>query len=339
MDNKYEKNLRDYLMPGVEPKKMAMMRIQQILFERTDADHPLKQEDIARILEREYGIDLERKAIGRHIQDLRYAGVDIEQCREGCYMASRDFDDTELRALIDGVLQSKYISVPQSKQLIKKLCGLSNQYFKSHITHIHSVNDWGKTENKAVFYNISVIDEAISKGKQVKYDYNKYDINGKLQKTKTHYISPYQLILHNQRYYLMGCSDFWKNMAHHRLDRITNIEIVDKKAIPLRELEGYKNGIDYKKVSSTMPYLYTDEPEMVEFVADEKIVDHIVDWFGKDVKMKIENGKIRARVKVSLKAMEFWALQYVKYVEVLSPKSLRDNIRQSLENGVNAYKD
>ena len=339
MDNKYEKNLRDYLMPGVEPKKMAMMRIQQILFERTDADHPLKQEDIARILEREYGIDLERKAIGRHIQDLKYAGVDIVQRREGCYMASRDFDDTELRALIDGVLQSKYISVPQSKQLIKKLCGLSNQYFKSHITHIHSVNDWGKTENKAVFYNISVIDEAISKGKQVKYDYNKYDINGKLQKTKTHYISPYQLILHNQRYYLMGCSDFWKNMAHHRLDRITNIEIVDKKAIPLRDLEGYKNGIDYKKVSSTMPYLYTDEPETVEFVADEKIVDHIVDWFGKDVKMKIENGKIRARVKVSLKAMEFWALQYVKYVEVLSPKSLRDNIRQSLENGVNAYKD
>ena len=340
MDNKYEKNLRDYLMPGVEPKKMAMMRIQQILFERTDADHPLKQEEIAEILEREYGIELERKAIGRHIADLKYAGIDIMQCREGSYIASRDFDDTELRLLIDAVLQSKYISKNHSKDLIEKLSKLSNNHFKSHINHVHSVGDWGKTENKDVFYNIEIIDEAITNGKRIKYTYNLYGVDGKLHERKEHTISPYQLILHNQRYYLMGLNHRWGNMSHHRLDKITNIEILDDIATPLRSLDGYKSGIDYKKLSSTMPYLYTDEPERVTFVADEFVVDQIVDWFGESAHMKdIGDKKVQVEVKVSPIAMEYWALQFSKFVEVKSPMHLRNKIKEALENAVNAYKD
>ena len=128
-------------------------------------------------------------------------------------------------------------------------------------------------------------------------------------------------------------------MAHHRLDRITNIEIVDQPAVPIRNLQGYNGGIDYKKISSTMPYFYTDPAERVEFVASGKIVDQIVDWFGDGVSMTdIGDGKIKAEVKVSLKAMEFWALQYVKYVEVTFPAQLRDNIKSALQNGLDAYK-
>ena len=339
MDNKYDKNKRNYLMPGIEPKKMAILRINEILLEHTDAEHPMTQNEIAHKLETDYGIVLERKAIGRHIADLIDAGIDICQGKNGCYVQGRDFEDAELRLLIDGVLQSKYISAKHSKDLIDKLCRLSNKFFRPHVKHVYSVNDWSKTENKYVFYNISIIDEAISEGKQVKYDYNKFGVDGKLHKTKTHQISPYQLILHNQRYYLMGCSDFWKNMAHHRLDRITNIEIVDQPAVPIRNLPGYNGGIDYKKISSTMPYFYTDPAERVEFVASGKIVDQIVDWFGDGVSMTdIGDGKIKAEVKVSLKAMEFWALQYVKYVEVTFPAQLRDNIKSALQNGLDAYK-
>jgi predicted DNA-binding transcriptional regulator YafY len=338
MDNKYEKNLRDYLMPGVEPKKMALWRIQQILFERTDADHPLKQEDIARILEIEYGIELERKAIGRHIADLKDAGVDIVQCREGSYIASRDFDDSELRLLIDAVLQSKYISQNHSKDLIEKLSKLSNKHFKSHINHVHSVGDWSKTENKDVFYNIEIIDEAITNGKRIKYTYNLYGVDCKLHERKEHTVSPYQLILHNQRYYLMGLNHRWGDMSHHRLDKITNIEILDDVATPLRSLDGYKRGIDYKKLSSTMPYLYTDEPERVTFVADEFVVDQIVDWFGESVYMKdIGDKKVQVEVKVSPIAMEYWALQFSKFVEVKSPMHLRNKIKDALENAVSKY--
>ena len=75
---------------------------------------------------------------------------------------------------------------------------MSNKYFRSHVKNIYSVNDWSKTDNQALFYNIELIDDAIEHGKQIKFDYNKYGIDKKPHRTKTHRASPYQLILHNQ---------------------------------------------------------------------------------------------------------------------------------------------
>ena len=185
-------------MESLEPKKLALIRILQISQKYCDYDHPLKQEDIVRHLDDDYGIVIERKAISRNISLLREAGFEIESKRSGSYLGERDFTDAELRVLIDGVLSSKYISSKYSKDLIDKLCGLSNKYFRSHVNHIYTVGEWDKTENQALFYNIEIIDEAIEQKRQICFDYNKYGVDKRLHKTWTHNVSPYQLILHNQ---------------------------------------------------------------------------------------------------------------------------------------------
>ena len=328
-------------MAGLEPKKSALIRIWQILHKYSDENHPLTQDDIATYLENDYGIVIERKAIGRNVSLLKEVGVDIESGRDGSYVNSREFEDSELKLLIDGVLQSKYIAPHHSSDLIDKLCRLSNKYFRSHVKNVYSVNDWSKTENQSLFYNIEIIDEAIEKGKQVQYDYNKYGKDVKLHRSSFQRISPYQLILHNQRYYLMGYSDYWGNMVFHRLDRITNMKIHDKAATPLHSVKGYENGIDYKQIATTMPYMYTDKPERIDFIADEVIVDQIVDWFGKDIKItKVsdDENKIRVSLFASPNAMEHWAMQYLNYIEVVSPESLRERIKESLCRGMDKYK-
>ena len=324
----------------MEPKKLAILRIWQILRKHSDYDHPLKQEDIIKYLDEEYGIQMERKAIGKNIADLRDAGIEIGSCRNGSYIDSREFEDSELRLLIDGVLQSKYITAKHSKDLIDRLCGLSNKYFRSHVKNVYSVNDWSKTENQAIFYNIEVIDEAIATGKMVQYDYNKYGTDAKLHKSSFQRISPYQLILHNQRYYLMGYSSYWGNMAFHRLDHITNMRVYDKPAIPITSVKGYENGIDFKQIASTMPYMYTDTPERIEFIADEYIVDQIVDWFGTDIKMSKlpdDDKKVKVELIASPNAMEHWALQYLNHVEVTKPDSLRTKIKEAIIRALNKY--
>ena len=324
----------------MEPKKLALLRIWQILRQHSDYDHPLTQEEIITYLERDYGIKMERKAVGKNIADLRDAGIEIGSCRAGSYIDSREFEDSELRLLIDGVLQSKHITAKHSKDLIDKLCGLSNKYFRSHVKNVYSVNDWSKTENQAIFYNIDVIDEAIASGKQVQYDYNKYGIDAKLHRSSFQRISPYQLILHNQRYYLMGYSAYWGNMAFHRLDRITNMRIYDKPAIPITSVKGYENGIDFKQIASTMPYMYTDTPERIEFIADEYIVDQIFDWFGMDVKMSKmpdDEKKVKVELVASPNAMEHWALQYLNHVEVTKPESLRQKIKANIVKALEKY--
>lgn len=326
-------------MESFEPKKLALIRIWQILKEYSDYKHPLTQEEIADRLEKDYGIVIERKAISRNLSLLKEAGVEIESGRAGSYLEYRDFEDAELRLLIDSVLCSKHIPAKYSMDLIEKLCGLSNKYFKAGVKYIYSVGDWSKTDNKALFYNIELIDTAIEQGLQIHYDYNKYGADKKLHKTSQQYVSPYQMILHNQRYYLMAYSEYWGNMVFHRLDHITSMTMTDKKATPLKNVAGYENGINYKDLSSAMPYMYTDKPERIDLIADAGIIDQIVDWFGDGAKIaKTEDkGKVKVTIKASPNAMEHWAMQYINYVEILAPDKLRKKITESLQNGIEKY--
>lgn len=325
-------------MESLEPKKLALLRILQILQKYSDSNHPLKQEEIARCLDEEYGIVIERKAIGRNLSLLREAGYEIESSRSGSFLSERDFTDAELRVLIDGVLSSKYIGARYSKDLIEKLCALSSKYFRSHVSHIHTVGDWNKTENRALFYNIELVDEAIEQKRQIRFDYNKYEKDKKLHKTQTHVVSPYQLILHNQNYYLMARNEYWKNMVYYRLDRITNMSVTAEPLVPITTVKGYENGINYKELSTALPYMYTDRPELVEFIADESIVSQVIDWFGREIHIqKHGQEQLRITVKVSPMAMEHWAMQYAGYVEVTAPDHLREKIKVTLEKATERY--
>jgi predicted DNA-binding transcriptional regulator YafY len=326
---------------SLEPKKLALIRIFQILEEYSDADHPLTQEDIAKHLEKDYGIVIERKAISRNLSLLKEAGVDIGSGRSGSYLTSRDFENSELHLLIDGILCSRHISATHSKDLIERICGLSNKYFKSGVKSIYSVNDWNKTDNQALFYNIELIDEAIESGRQISYDYNKYGVDKRLHKSAHHVMSPYQMVLSNQRYYLMAHSEKWKNMAFHKLDRITNMEVLDVPATPIRSVPGYEKGIDYKELSTGLPYLFTDRPTRIELLANTDAIDQLIEWFGKDIRINpvaADPDKVSVSIIASPNAMEFWALQYVHSVEVVSPEFLRNRIKETLEGAVEKYK-
>ena len=326
-------------MEGLEAKKLALLRILQILHKFSDLQHPLTQEKIAYYLDSEYGIVIERKAISRNISLLMDADVEIGHCRDGYYLETREFEDTELKLLVDSVLCNQNITAKHSADLIEKLCKLSNKYFRSHVKNVYAVKDWNKSDNSALFFNIEIIDMAINEGKQVQYDYNKYGKDKKLHKSSFQRATPYQLILHNQRYYLMGYSEYWGNMIFHRLDRITNIKIYDAPAYPLKKVPGYESGIDYKKISTTMPYLHSDKPERVEMLADAWVIDQVIDWFGKDLAVceTDDPEKIIISLWANPYAMSLWALQYVNYIEVISPAHLRTKIREFLKSGLDKY--
>lgn len=326
-------------MNSLEPKKLALLRVLQILHKYSDINHPLKQDDIAEYLERDYGITLERKAIGNNIALLRdEAGFDIASDRRGSYLLSRQFEDSELRMLIDGVLASRHITANHSKQLIEKLCNLSNQYFRSHVKNIYSVNEWSKTDNATLFLNIDIIDAAIDSGKKITFCYNKYGADKKLHKTSDHTVSPYQLILHNQRYYLMALNEKWGNMGYYRLDRITYMALTDEPLTPLRSVKGYESGINYREIATALPYMFTDKPEHVEFLCEGWVIDQVVDWFGDNATIIPSGDKFKVSLRVSLNAMEYWAMQYLNAVEIILPQSLRAKIAENLEAALKKYK-
>lgn len=321
----------------VESKKLALIRIAQILHDYSDERHPLSQEEIVRLLERDYNLTVERKAVGRNLALLKEADLDIISTPRGCYLERRQFEDSELKLLIDGVLCSKHITAAHSKQLIEKLAKQSNIYFKKHIKNVYSVNERNKTDNKELFLNIELADEAIERGRQITFTYNKYGADKKLHKSATHTASPYQMILHNQHYYLMALNEKWRNMGYYRMDKITGMAVTDTPLTPLKSVEGYEDGISYKDLSSAMPYMFTDKPEHIEMLIDGGILDQVIDWFGYDIAIEPCGERYKVTLKASPSAMEFWALQYVKYAEITFPSSLRERIVQTLKGGVQKY--
>ncbi len=81
------------------------------------------------------------------------------------------------------------------------------------------------------------------------------------------------------------------------------------------------------------------KPEWVEFIAEDYIIDQIVDWFGKDIRIAKHGDKqLKVAVKVSLMAMEHWAMQYAGHVTVTAPEGLKERIKNRLAEAAEKYK-
>ena len=325
-------------MDNLEPKKLALLRILQILEDETDKGHPYTQAQIIKRLSEKYDITVERKAVGRNLSLLKEAGFGIENTKAGSFFDDRTFEQSELRLLVDSILCSRYINKKHSEDLIEKIVALGGKNFKSHVKHIYSVGKWSKSDNIEFFYNIEIADEAIETAKQITFHYNKFDETARLKKTYCQIVSPYQMILHNQRYYLMAYNEYWKNMAFYRMDKITDVEILDKPQTPIRSVPGYKNGIDYKDLATSRPYLYADKAEKIVVACDKALMDDVVDWFGNGVSVRKGNeGQIVVTLYASKDAMLYWALQYGRRAKVLEPADLVQKIKQTLEDVLKSY--
>ncbi|MGN1318097.1 MAG: helix-turn-helix transcriptional regulator [Lachnospirales bacterium] len=336
-----------------QPKKMLIMNILDILRKYTDENHKLSQAEILEKLKTEYNMEVNRKSIKPNIMNLIDFGYDInysEKIRNNNevmlsdFYINRDFTDEELRILIDSLLFSKYIPYNQCKELVNKLEGLSSIYFKYKIKHIRNLPE-KMPKNNELFYNVAVIDEAISKNRQIMFTYRDYGTNKKLQtrktvnnKNKKYVVNPYQMVATNGRYYLICNHNWYNNIGYYRIDRIADVELLDTPAKPIKEVKGCENGLNLPQLMAEHIYMFSGESATVIFKAKKYIITDIIDWFGTDVNFSDETcDEIRVSVFVNLNAMKFWAMQYANHIKVISPQSLVDEIKADLKSALEKY--
>lgn len=353
-------------MYTVQPKKLLIMNILDILKKYTDADHRLSQKDICDILKNEYSMSVDRKSVRRNLMNLIDFGFDIEysesirmiknknadgnETEEESYILSnfylsRDFSDSELRLLIDGLLFSKNIPYSQCKKLITKLEGLSNVYFKSRIKHIATFPQ-DATDNKQLFYNIEILDEAITKKRKVSFKYVEYGTDKKMHIKKRpdgserkYIINPYQLAAKEGKYYLICNYDKYDDISNYRLDRICDIEMLDKPAKPFESLP-WSNGepLDLHKYMTEHIYMYSSTNTRVKFKITKPMISDVIDMFGKDVRFSDETEThVIVSANVNEMAMEQFAKSYAPDVVVLEPKSLVNKVRTEFEKTLKIY--
>ncbi len=347
-------------MKNPKPKKLSFA-ILDILRQYTDSnpEHRLNQNDIIEILERDYDIKADRKSVKRNLTSLWEMGflVDWEETRrmypnkdgemEESFIQhdfyldrdpERDFDDSELRLLIDSLLFSKHVPYSQCKKLVGKLKGLSNNWFKSRIRFISKLPETA-SENRELFLTIDVLDEAIADGKQVAFTYNEYGTDKKLhpKRDRKYIVNPYQMAATNGRYYLIGNYDKYDNLANYRMDRITNIRLLDTPVKPKEQVEDGKQFSLPKHMAEHL-YMFSGESIPVTFRMNKDILNDVIDWFGSDIVFFDEAAdEVTARVTVNKRAMRYWARQYCGTVKLLSPPDLVETVKSDLRWALEQY--
>lgn len=330
-------------MDNYEPKKLLILRILEILTEYSDCDHKLRQGDIISLLKVLYGIECERKAVARNIEFLQQAGYDIVSDGTGTYLAERKFEAGELRLLIDAVLTNRNICKTHAKDLIAKLTKEGGKYFKNYAKHVVNLDDWQKDESRDFFYNVELLCEAIEKKIKIEFYYNSYGTDKKLhhRKEQKSLVNPFGLFLKNGHYYLVCNFDKYENHSYCRIDKITDIMLTEQPVKPLTDVQGFENGINFGKLNNCLPYLYEDEAQRIEFITAncaENMIDNVLDWFGHNVQIEtLLNGNLKFSLVASPRAMRFWILQYGKYVMVLSPQSLVEQIKDDINEMKKLY--
>jgi len=264
---------------------------------------------------------------------LKELGFDIVTNNKGAFLAGRKFDNAELRLLIDSVLFNKGISQKRARELIDKLKDFGGRHFSAKVKHVCNLPELQHTDNKQTMYALDALNDAIDKRKKVSFVYNSYGPDFQLhpRRKEPYIVNPYQIVANNGRYYLIGNYDKYDNVAHFRIDRMTNVCMLDERRKPVSKVTDFKNGFSLPKHMAEHIYMFSGKTVTVRMVAKKHLMDELVDWFGKDFKIRREfEEEMLVDVKCNKSAMKFWALQYGPYVNVLEPAELREEIKESI---------
>ena len=341
-------------------KKNIPLYILEILKQFSDEEHRFSQKEMIDKLKREYDIEVDRKTIRRNIETLLDCGYNINykvtvrkmpqkdgSMRESEVLSDfyleREFSQSELKLLMDGLLFSGHIPNKQKKDLLKKLENLSSSYFTSRMQYVHTIQPKEDT-NKQLFYTIDVLEEAIRLKKQVQFQYCHYSTDKKLHpmlkngQPKWYVINPYQLVATSGHYYLICNYDKYDNLSNFRLDRIKDITILETPIKPIESLKDMKNGFDLQTYMNEELYMFSGRKIPVTFTAKRFLLDDIMGAFGGTVAfLKEDENEVEAHVLVNEEAMLRWALQYASYVKIESPLSLKNAVKDELKKTLQMY--
>lgn len=322
-------------------KKLSALCVLEVLKEYSDSNHMLTQAEIIKKVNSNYGLELERKSIGMTIDSLIDFGFDIEKTKTGCYLAGRDFEPSEISFLIDAVFSSKSIDSNNSKKLAEKLSNFLSVYDRKKYNYICKADQIVRTNQKQLFYTIDILNEAIEKGLQVEFNYNRFYVKENEKKKNMRYkINPYFLINNQGRYYLVCNLDIFNEIANYKVELISNIKILDRQVKPITKLKNCENGVDMVKYANENIYMFHNKTINATLkIENEYSAEYVYEWFGKNARFYTRNEEIFADVSANEQALIYWCLQYGDTIELISPESTRKILKEKTKNIFEKYKN
>ena len=305
--------------------------ILEILKEYSDEQHILTMSEIISKMNIVYGLKLDRRTVYSSVALLIDLGYDISVYEEngvGYFLRKRELEQSEVLLLTDAVYSFPFLPAKHSEQLIAKLQTFLSKHQRKRYRHLTIVRQEHKTENRQVFLNVELLDEAISEKKQVSFTYLAYGADKKLHpRRETPYkVNPYGMVYMNEHYYLVCNLSGYPNTSLYRIDMMQNLARLDTPWD--REPSG-------KEEVSNAVYAFSGQPERIVLRCQEDLIGDVIDQFGTEIFVAPDgDGMLSVSFSAPPRGIKYWALQYLSYVEVLHPQWLREEIVESVKNCV-----
>lgn len=319
-------------------KKHSELIILDILQSETDEDHVLSRKEILDIMKNVYGIEMDRRTFYAGLEALRCQGVMISEYEEnhkGYYLKERQFTYAEVLLLCNAIHASGYIPRRTSTNIINKLLATQSRYQSENYRDEIYLPNPKKTENRGLLYNLDVISRALKKNRNVTFQYYTYSLNKHLtlrHDGKVYDVNPQFILFRDGKPYLIAKLPDTREIRHYRLDRMTNALVGD------RSVSRAKHREDPYSYASNRLFMYSGE--LITFTArcHNSVLDYMLETFGMDIELYSEDeNHFVFRAESTQQDIIWLAQMYMDVMEIIEPVSLRETIRENLQDCLKRY--
>jgi len=331
----------------IYPKRAKLLLLLNFLKEETDEQNPKSAAQIIEYL-KEHGVEVERKSVYSDIKLLRELDYDIVKVSGGgevaYFLADGVFEIAEAEIFASAVSAAKFVTQEKSTELLSKLSSLFSRAQARSFHERLELARTKKTKNKEVYYNIDKIVTATNEAKRISFQYFEYlpDKTQRMRKGgEKYHATPYVLMWFEDALYMVCNIDKYDNLSHFRVDRMTNIEVLDKTARHIDEVSEYKNYLDFNEYHSSVFNMFGGERKNVRIRFHESLATAVFDRFGLEVMVNdIKEGwfTVSAKVRVSPGFIS-WLTLFGDKAVVLSPSSLIKEIKTMISALTIVYTD
>lgn len=252
------------------------------------------------------------------------------------YYLENPLNDGQWRALMDMIRFSPWISPQDTQDILTNFRQLGGLPFSND-----QARHQFKRGHQSQFDVIGKIDRGIKLRTQVEITYGNHVLQnnseGKLvpklmEKTgnSKYLVSPLSMIWSTGSYYLVA---LYKNhYIHLRVDRI--IEVSTRK-----DNFEYPANFIITEYRESCPFMYGGDKSNVTFICEATLLNQVIDQFGTNPQYKIvEEGKLEVTVHATEDGVKLFALLNQQQMEIIKPLTLRENIKNILEESLQKYK-
>lgn len=325
-------------------QKLKLLYLYDILKKETDEDHGITMAEIIKKLEA-LNVTAERKSIGDDLKQLETLNIEVileKTDKKSVYkLVTRDFELAEVKLLVDLIQSSKFVTQKKTNELVKKLEGLVSVHEASSLQRQVYVEGRNKADNEKIYYNVDNIHKAINSNKKIEFTYFswvfKKDRKEKEYRhdSKVYQVSPVALIWTDENYYLVAYDPEEDKTKHYRVDKMDAIKVTDKKRDTKATLKKYNAAEYLKKRYNMFDGVETD----VEFKCSNKMVNVLVDRFGRDVRMyRLDEEHVKVTVAMSVNDHFLgWVLALGDGVELIGSELALEKMKDFVNRAYKKY--